>query len=87
MVKFKTFTIRQFIIAFGLSRELSINEICRIADCTRMYYYKLLKSGKLKDLIPAFHGLPLDKDTKEYKGLSTALMEVARLIYTIGEKQ
>ena len=86
MKKFKEYTLRQFIVAYGISRELTINEICELAGCTRVYYYKLIKTHRIDELIPMFRILPPDKDTKIHNGLGTALMETARLIYAMGEK-
>jgi len=79
-------TIRQLIIACGVSRKLPIKEIIHIADCTRVYYYKCINRNNFPELVSLFDALPLDKDTSEYKGLSTVIMEIARLLYIIGEK-
>lgn len=79
-------TVKQLIIAFGVSRDLPIVEIIKIASCTRVYFYKVKRKLFFDQLVLIFKMLPYDKDTKEYKGLNTALMEIARLFYSIGEK-
>ena len=82
----KNYTIKQLIIAAGLTRKLDRKEICRIADCVNSYITYVTHTVGFNEIQSMFDHLPYDKDTKEYKGLGTILMDIARLLYNLGEK-
>lgn len=79
------YTVKQLIIACGIARGLTRTEICRISSCVPSYITKIEETEKIKDLIKSFQLLPADKDTKIYQGIGTILLEIGRLIYSIGE--
>jgi hypothetical protein len=79
------FTVKQLLIAAGLARKLSRTEICRVTGCVTSYITKSLNRPDFTRLVDRFQKLPADKDTNEYKGLGTLLMEVGRLLYLEGE--
>lgn len=79
------FTVKQLLIAAGLARHLTRTEICRVTGCVNSYITKSLNNSEFTRLVTKFEKLPADKDTKEYKGLGTLLMEVGRLFYQEGE--
>jgi len=79
-------TSKQLLIAAGLSRNITRNQICLDTGCVQSYITKNLKSDEFKQLVMRFKGLPLDKDTQEYHGLTTLYKEVARLFWSESEK-
>jgi len=81
------YTIKQMMIAVGLAKGLTRIEICRVGGCDNSYITKSLKRDEFNYLIKKFKNLPEDKDTKEYKGISTLYMEIGRLLYTEGENR
>lgn len=81
-----SFTVMQLLIACGMSRGLSRREICKKADASPAYIVKCMKDDKFLKLVTYFKAMPYDKDTVEYKGLSTLYMDIGRLFYQNGEK-
>lgn len=79
-------TITQLIVACGLSRNIPRREICRVANCTASYITRLMHEVEFMRLIDMFSNLPVDPDTKMYKGLGTLMQDVGRFIYNHGEK-
>ena len=79
------FTLKQLLIAAGLSKGITRTEICRVAECGNSYISKNLNNPEFRKLKQRFSELPEDKDTKEYKGVGTLFMEVGRFLYFEGE--
>lgn len=79
-------TIKQLAIAAGLARHLTRTRIMRDVKISAAYITKLNKTEEFQDLVKFFKILPVDEDTKEYKGRSTLLMDVGKFIYNNAEK-
>ena len=84
---FREYTLKQLIIACGIARKLTLMEICRVADCTKPYYFKCKKQADIQQLIVEFSRLPLEGDIREYNGLPTIMMMIAQFLYSLAEKE
>ena len=82
-----SFTLKQLLIAAGLARGIRRAEICRVVDCVQSYITKNLNDENFTKIVIFFKALPADTDTLKYNGVGTLMLDVARLIYSEGEKR
>jgi hypothetical protein len=80
------FTLRQMVIAAGTARGLDRNRCIQLANCSVNSYHKVLKTDGFNELVIALKSMPVDPDNREFKGIGTLFVDIARLLYSVGEK-
>lgn len=80
------FTLRQMVIAAGIARGIDRNQIIRLANCSLNSYHKALKTNGFEEFVIALRTMPIDPDNKEFKGIGTLFIDIARILYNIGER-
>lgn len=87
MNKWNNYTLKQMMIAVCLARGFRRSEICDKVGCSESYITKLLPDELFQDLVKSLKNLQEDKDTKNYRGVGTLMMEVGRWLYSQGERK
>lgn len=81
------FTVKQLMIASGLSRNVKKTHICRYTGVTGAYISKLEKDAAFLSVVRSMTGLPTDNDHKVFQGKATLLADTGRLLYQYAERQ
>lgn len=81
------FTMKQMIFACAKARGITRTNIEYQCNVSPAFITKYQKEPDIIELINMFRLLPFDEDTKVFKGLSTIMMDVSRLIYSVAEKE
>lgn len=77
----KDFTVKQLLIASGISRRIKKQHIMRLVGVTLTYIIRLEDDVDFKRLIATMDALPPDSDHKEFHGISTLYSDAGRFIY------
>lgn len=83
----ENFTIKQGLIAAGLSKGIPRKTIAKELGITEQYISNLLSDNAFLAVIEYIKKLEPSRETRDYRGIGTLKLILAKAIYQQGEKE